>query len=146
MLIKDICKKELISVSLNDNLKKVCEIMKINDIGFLPVFNDKKIVGVITDRDIAIRGISQNIDQIELIMSANPISIDINQDTKEALKKLKQYKIKRLLIKEDTKYVGVISLSDILKSNDDKEILNTIKIIFQEKPNEDLAKIDSFEL
>lgn len=146
MLIKDICKEELICADKNSSLQEISNLMNIHNIGFIPIKNNDQIIGLITDRDIIIRGIAQNKNNINDIMTTSLISIDSNQNIDEALKLLKKHQIKRLLVMENNNYIGVISLSDILKSNDDNKILDTIKQIFSEKNNKENIEVDSFYL
>ncbi len=148
MLIKDICSKELITVDINDDLKKAAYIMKINNIGFLPVMKDKDIVGVITDRDIVIYGISQNKLGVKDIMRTNLIQIVAKASIEDALKVFKKHKIKRLLVKDENKY-AVLCISDIIRSNPitlKDEIYDVIKTILTTSSTDHNPSIDAFIL
>ena len=148
MLVKDICSKELITVDINDDLKKAAYIMKINNIGFLPVMKDKDIVGVITDRDIVIYGISQNKLGVKDIMRTNLIQIVAKASLEDALKVFKKHKIKRLLVKDENKY-AVLCISDIIRSNPitlKDEIYDVIKTILTTSSTDYNPSIDAFIL
>lgn len=148
MLVKDICSKELITVDINDDLKKAAYIMKINNIGFLPVMKDKDIVGVITDRDIVIYGISQNKLGVKDIMRTNLIQIVAKASLEDALKVFKKHKIKRLLVKDENKY-AVLCISDIIRSNPitlKDEIYDVIKTILTTSSTDHNPSIDAFIL
>ena len=88
-----------------------------------------KIIGVITDRDIVIGPVMNNESSIEDFISKNIISIDENSDILDALTLMKENKVKRLLITKKEKYTGVLSLSDLLDSDYNQEIINTLKEI-----------------
>lgn len=150
MKIKDICSKNIISINSNDSIKEASKYLKKHNIGILPVIKDKEYVGVITDRDIALSlpYIKSLDDKIESYMSKNIISIDYNDNVDEALELMSKYKIKRLLVKDKEDYIGVLSLSDILHSTYDNDIIQTFKIIFYTTDNEEDkdAEIDDFYL
>lgn len=147
MKIKNIFKQKLITCDINDNLEMVSKLMKDNDIGFLPITDHNKIVGVITDRDIVIRGIALDTKDLQLIMSTNLVCIDINKSIDEAFNLYIKHRIKRLLITENNNIIGILSISDILKSDYQKErILEVIKSIFSESSVDNNVEIDSFYL
>lgn len=147
MKIKNTFKQKLITCDINDNLEMVSKLMKDNDIGFLPITDHNKIVGVITDRDIVIRGIALDTKDLQLIMSTNLVCIDINKSIDEAFNLYIKHRIKRLLITENNNIIGVLSISDILKSDYQKErILEVIKNIFSESSVDNNVEIDTFYL
>lgn len=147
MKIKNIFKQKLITCDINDNLEMVSKLMKDNDIGLLPITDHNKIVGVITDRDIVIRGIALDTKDLQLIMSTNLVCIDINKSIDEAFALYIKHRIKRLLITEKDNIIGILSISDILKSDYQKEkILEVIKSIFSESSVDNNVEIDTFYL
>ena len=143
--MKDYISKNLIVVDINSSIEEVAEIMKKYDIGFVPVSKDNKIIGVLTDRDIVVKVLANKDSKIEGYLS-EPIYIDINKELNDALELMKKYKIKRLLVSDNDKLVGIISLSDIL--NKDIDTMNTIKEIFAINRNSDtyITKVDEFYL
>ena len=60
MSLSDIMSKHIIVGSVDDGIYEIASIMKENDIGFVPIARDDKIVGVITDRDIVVKIISNH--------------------------------------------------------------------------------------
>ncbi|MBE6138151.1 MAG: CBS domain-containing protein [Firmicutes bacterium] len=150
MRIKEILKKGIVSVNINMPLYEVASIMKKHNIGFLPVLKENKVLGVITDRDIVINAVANNCDNnspIEDYINKNVIKIDWNRELKDALDLMRQNKIKRLLIVDGDKYIGVLSLSDIIEK-EEKATLEAIKTIWQIEDKERLkdAEIDEFYL
>lgn len=125
MQAKDIMTSSLIVVDKNSDVFEIAKIMKEEDIGFLPVSDNKKIIGVITDRDIVVKVLANNDTKIENYISKDIITCNINDSIDDILLKMKENKIKRILVIDDKKVVGVISISDILNTNYN----NTDKII-----------------
>ena len=125
MQAKDIMTSSLIVVDKSSDVFEIAKIMKEEDIGFLPVSDNKKIIGVITDRDIVVKILANNDTKIENYISKDIITCNINDSIDDILLKMKENKIKRILVVDDKKIVGVISISDILNTNYN----NTDKII-----------------
>lgn len=137
MRIKEIVNKNLITGNINNSITEISNIMKNNNIGFLPISNNNKIIGVITDRDIVINCISNNCnneDSIEGYINKRIIYIDCNKEINDALNIMAKEKIKRILISNKDKIIGILSLSDIIKIDANK-VLETIKSIWEIKDN-----------
>src|SRR5215213_4125244 len=117
-----------------DNLTRAAQIMWETDCGIVPVVTaDKHIVGVITDRDIAIAAATRNrrtssIKAGEMNFAAVRTCAP-EDDVKDALRKMRKYKIRRLCVKgKDNDLHGIISLSDILLKAGEKKSVR--KLIF----------------
>jgi len=148
--IKEVLNKGIISIDTNTSIYDAANLMKQHNIGFLPVVSNAKIIGVITDRDIVINAVANNCDcdqKIEDYINKNVIKIDYNREINEALDLMKQHKIKRILVVDNNKFIGILSLSDIIKVNE-KQTLETIKIIWETDDKSRLkdAEIDEFYL
>lgn len=137
MNLIDIMSKKIIIGNKDDDIVKIANIMKKYDIGFIPIVDNKKIVGVITDRDITTKAVSNNDinKSISNYMTKNIISIPSNSSVSDALNTMKKNKIKRILINDNKKIIGVISISDILNCNINDQLLNSIKEIWEIGPN-----------
>lgn len=133
MRIKEVVNKNLIVGNIDNSITEISNIMKKHNIGFLPICDNNKIVGVITDRDIVINCISNNCntnDKIENYINKNIIYIDCNKEISDALNIMASEKIKRIMISDNKKLIGILSLSDIINL-DEKKVLDTIKTIWQ---------------
>lgn len=87
-------------------------------------------------------------EHIKEYYSANVISIDQNQSIEKALDIMINHKVKRLIVTDNRKVVGIVSLSDLINYIDDEKMGSTYKKIWQIYRNTDkyLSKIDEFEL
>ena len=157
MNIKEIMTKSIIYADINNTVEDVANLMKTYDIGFIPIKDNGQFIGVITDRDIVIKAINNNdkLDQpIKEFITSNIISIDISKSLEDAVKLMSDYQIRRLMVKNKDKFVGIISLSDILSIKHDFDILKYIskifmpndKMIFQNDIDLPQAEIEEFEL
>ncbi len=151
MTLRDIISRDLVVASIGNDLSTISSKMRNNDIGFIPITDRNKIVGIITDRDIACRVFENNeIDaNVTDYMSRDIVSVDINSSIDDLLEKMKKHKIKRVLITDSEKVVGICSISDLLILDDYKdEIYETIKCIYSIGPNKHKyeTEIDEFYL
>ena len=148
MKIEDVMSKKLIVGKNTATIKEISELMKKFDIGFIPISKNNKIIGVITDRDIVTRIITSNAqssDLIESYISPNIICCDINSDIDTLLDIMKKSKIKRIIITDSEKVVGIVSISDLLNQ---KNVIDVCKEIYKINKNDDYFKteIDEFYL
>jgi CBS domain-containing protein len=117
-----------------DNLTRAAQIMWEKDCGIVPVVTaEKRLVGVITDRDIAIAAATRNrrtssIKAGDMNLAAVKTCAG-EDDVKDALKRMRKYKIRRLCVtNQDKELLGIISLSDILLKAGEKKSVR--KLIF----------------
>lgn len=137
MSLYDIMSKNIIVGSVDDGIYEIASIMKENDIGFVPIARDDKIVGVITDRDIVVKIISNHDynSNITNYMTKDIVDVSINSSLSDVLNIMKKYRVKRVLVTDDNHVLGVVSISDLLNCNMDDEVLSCIKEIFEVGPN-----------
>lgn len=149
MKVKNIMTKDVVICDIKDTFKDVALLMLNYDIGFIPVKKDKKIIGVITDRDMVIYGIANKNEEIKKCIHSALAVVNQNDDIKQCLKIMKKYKLRRLLVKDKNKLVGVISISDIINNyKKPKEIYSLLNSIFAISRNCDCFEVDvaDFEL
>jgi len=145
--IKDIMTKDIISCDIKASLKDAALLMLNYDIGFLPIKNNKKIIGCLTDRDIVIYGIANENKKVEDCMKKNLIIIDEKDSILDAIDTMKKFK--RLLIKNNNKLRGILSISDIVNNcSKNKDIVEMLKCILEinKNCNVSLLKVDDFKL
>lgn len=119
--------------TLLDNVFEVAVKMKELNVGAIPIVDKDKLVGMITDRDIVVRGVAEKhpgSTKVEDIMSDKLITISADATTKEAANLMAEHQIRRLPVVEGDKLIGIVSLGDfaIRKMTDDqaKEALSEI--------------------
>lgn len=104
-------------------LREAAGLMRAQDTGFLPVGENDRLVGSLTDRDIAIRAVSEGKDpnsaKVREAMSEHVVYCFDDQDTDEAASLMCDNQIRRLaVLNHDKRLVGVLSLGDIAGSSD----------------------------
>lgn len=116
MKVEEIMNKVFV-VDSDITLKKAAQIMSKKSIGCLAILNKRKIAGIITERDI-IKNTSSLNKKVSSVMSRNVISIAPKGTLEEAACLMAYNKIKRLLVTENNKLVGIITATDILINSD----------------------------
>lgn len=113
--IKDIMTTNVETCSLLDNVFEVAVKMKEWNVGAIPIVDQDKLVGMITDRDIVIRGVAEKhpgSTKVEDIMSKEMVTIKSDCSTQEAAKIMAKNQIRRLPVVEGDRLVGIVSLGD----------------------------------
>ncbi|MBM7554842.1 CBS domain-containing protein [Thalassobacillus pellis] len=115
-IIKDYMSTSLATCNPSDNLATLAKHMKEEDVGFIPIVENDKYVGVVTDRDIVVRGLAKGTaDNIHAsdIMTEKVITGSPDMDVEEAARLMQEHQIKRLMVVEKDRFSGVVSLGDL---------------------------------
>ncbi|WP_338451934.1 CBS domain-containing protein [Niallia oryzisoli] len=113
--IREIMTDDIECCSLLDNMYEVALKMKELNVGAIPIVDQEKLVGMITDRDIAVRGVAEKnpgSTKVEKIMSDQLVTVTPDTSSKEAAKLMADHQIRRLPVVEGDKLVGIVSLGD----------------------------------
>lgn len=99
-------------------LIEAAQKMKSMDIGMLPVCDGDRLVGVITDRDITVRGVAQGYDpktaRVQEVMTPEVIYCFDDEDVKDVAKKMEEKQVRRLpVLNREKRLVGIVSLGDL---------------------------------
>jgi len=122
MKVKEIMTVNVKVIESSDSIKKAAEEMRDHNIGFLPVKKRGEIAGVITDRDIVIRGIAEGVDIFEMVEKI--MTADIEWTSEEAtveqlIKQFEMKKIRRMPVRNsEGKLTGIVSLGDVAVKGD----------------------------
>ncbi|HKP51745.1 MAG TPA: CBS domain-containing protein [Chloroflexia bacterium] len=127
MKVRDIMTKDPETVMPGTTIGAVAGMMRDLDVGIIPVVNEGRLLGVITDRDITIRVTAAGLNPLETtvqdFMSPNPVSLSPDDKLEKARDLMAEKQIRRLLVTEGDELVGIVSLGDVAtkdKSEDDK--------------------------
>ncbi|MCH3965231.1 MAG: CBS domain-containing protein [Clostridium sp.] len=117
MKIRDIMTQSVVSLNVNDTIERAAELMEQYNIGSVPVCEGNKVVGMITDRDIAIRSSSQGQNSktkvVRDVMSSNPVTASPDMDVCEVSRIMSERQIRRIPIVENDNLVGIVALGDL---------------------------------
>jgi CBS domain-containing protein len=118
MKVKDVMHRGAEWVEPHTPITEIARIMRDDDIGAVPVGADDRLVGMVTDRDIVVRGLTANRDCREVtaedVMSKPIIYARTDEDVEDALHIMEKNHIRRLpVIDENKRLAGMLSLGDI---------------------------------
>lgn len=117
MKVKDVMTRDIACVNPNDNVERAAQLMNEYNVGSVPVCENGKVIGIVTDRDITLRSVAKGYESwsqtVREIMSSNPVCGYPEQDVHEAARIMSERQIRRLPIVENGRIVGMVSLGDL---------------------------------
>ncbi|WP_368489627.1 CBS domain-containing protein [Clostridium sp. BJN0013] len=116
MKVKNVMTKSVASLTPDDTIEKAAQVMMENNIGSLPVCQQGKIIGILTDRDISIRAMGNkgsNSKIVRDIMSSNPVTASPDMDVQDVSRIMSERQIRRIPVVENDNVVGIVSLGDL---------------------------------
>lgn len=119
---------DLLVCERSDTCAEVAERMREGNVGFLPVLEEGKVVGVVTDRDLAIRHVAgesrlSSHQDVGQCMTPKVISVTPDTPLRDAVDRMRENEIGRLLVIDSGELEGVLSLGDLLiESGHSREI------------------------
>jgi CBS domain-containing protein len=122
--IRDLMTANPCSIDADKSVAYAAKMMRDEDVGLAPIVEGDKLIGTVTDRDIAIRVVAEGKDADETtvreIASTNLVTIDPQQDLDEALRLMATHQVRRLpVVEEDGRLVGVVAQADVAREGDD---------------------------
>lgn len=119
MQIRKITKKKVVTVSPNDNVVKAARLMDKKNVGSVVVVQNSKPVGILTDRDIAIRVVAMEADidstLVKDIMTSRVVTGKEGQRAAELAKMMHDNGIRRVpIVDRKGRLTGIITLDDLL--------------------------------
>ncbi len=116
MKVSEIMNKAVI-INSDMTLKQAAGIMSRKGIGCLTFLENKKIKGIITERDI-LKNISNSEDKVSSVMTKKVVVVDVNDDLEKVISVMANYKIKKILVLERERLMGIVTSTDIISHSD----------------------------
>jgi CBS domain-containing protein len=128
MKIRDVMTRSVELVNPDTSLQEAARKMRETDTGFLPVGENDRLVGTLTDRDITIRAVAEGLDpksaKVRDAMSDELVYVFEDAETAEAADLMAQRQIRRLpVLNQDKRLVGVVSLGDLATRTPDDDVV-----------------------
>ena len=139
--IRDVMTPNPECVSEKDSLRDVARIMKDQDTGVVPVVDGKRIIGLITDRDIVVRGLAEGKDlqsvSLNEIMTKGVHTVREDASVNDVLTAMGKAEIRRVpVVNSNDELVGIVSLGDIAaQGNQDGNVGRAVEDISEAPPN-----------
>ena len=133
MRVSECMTREVRVASPGQTIREVAGIMAEIDAGVLPVGDNDRLVGMITDRDIAIRAVAQGKGPdtpVREIMSSDKVLYCYDdEELDHVAKNMSEHQVRRLPVVEDGRLIGVVAQADVAREGDEKDVGHTVEEI-----------------
>jgi CBS domain-containing protein len=122
--VRDVMTENPRSIATSASVVEAARLMRQEHFGSLPVADDEKLVGMITDRDITTRVVAEAADpkitSVADVCSRDLISVEADNDLEEALQLMARHQVRRLPVVENGRLVGIVAQADIALRENEK--------------------------
>jgi CBS domain-containing protein len=134
--IREVMTSNPCAIDADKPVAYAAKMMRDEDVGLAPIVEGDRLVGTLTDRDIAIRVVAEGRDPestlVREVASTDLVTIDPQQDLDEALRLMAEHQVRRLpVVEEDGRLVGVVAQADIARQADDRKTGEVVERISQ---------------
>ncbi|HLM37644.1 MAG TPA: CBS domain-containing protein [Gaiellaceae bacterium] len=124
--VQDVMTSNPASIEAESTVVEAARLMKEKDVGIIPVVEDGRLVGTVTDRDIATRVVAAGKDpqsvSVREIASTDLVTVDPQKDLDEALRLMASHQIRRLpVVEADGRLVGIVAQADVAREANDQK-------------------------
>jgi CBS domain-containing protein len=121
-------------VSGDTPISHVAELMRVEDVGAIPILEGDRLVGVVTDRDIVVRAVAGGKDPrgmpVSEVCSQDLVTVRADSDLSEALRLMAYHQVRRLpVVEEGDRLVGVISQADVARTAKERSTGEVVEAI-----------------
>jgi CBS domain-containing protein len=132
--VRDIMTSGAECIGENESLADAAKKMRDLDVGALPICGeDNRLKGMLTDRDIVVKCIAEGSDpkttRAGQYAQGKPVTVGADDSVEEALRTMKQYKVRRLPVIDGHDLIGVVSQGDVAKSLDPNKVGDLVEAI-----------------
>jgi len=131
MRVSEIMTRDVVAVPVDATLFEAAELMRDHNIGFLPVIASDVVVGVITDRDLVIRGLAEGFNPaltlVRSVMSAKPVwcyEYDVLTDAADTLANNHLHRL--IVVDSSKKLCGLLSVDDLAANMSSDRLLGDL--------------------
>jgi len=122
--IRDAMTEDPRSIGASESVVDAARLMREEHIGSLPITDDEQLLGMITDRDITMRVVSEAADpkttSVGDVCSRDVISVEADKDHEEACALMARHQVRRLPVVENGRLIGIVAQADIARTEDEK--------------------------
>ena len=133
MKVSEIMTAQPTSVGPDATLGEVATLMRQEDCGSIPVVEDGRLLGIVTDRDIVVRAVAGGKDprstRVTEVMSADPVTVGPNDDVQRTEEVMRERQVRRLPVVEGGRLVGILVTAQIARVEKTKDTGETLKEI-----------------
>ena len=131
--IRDAMTEDPRSIGASESVVDAARLMREGDIGSLPIIDGEQLLGMITDRDITMRVVSEAADpkttSVGDVCSKDVISVEADKDHEEALALMARHQVRRLPVVENGMLVGIVAQADIARTENETKTGELVEAI-----------------
>ena len=124
MKVSEVMTRDVQTISPEQSAQQAASFMLNSDAGSIPVTEGDRLIGMITDRDIAVRGVAKGHGPdtpVRELMTNDIVCVRIDDDCDEAASKMSEAQVRRLpVLDEQERLCGIVSLGDLSRETDDE--------------------------
>jgi CBS domain-containing protein len=134
MRLSEVMSRDVQIANPDDTLAEAALRMSDHEVGALPVCNGRKVLGMVTDRDLVVRGIARHLDpettQVQRCMTEGVQWCFDDEDVEAAARKMAEHQLRRLIVVDrDKNLVGMVALADVARAASDRVSGDTLESI-----------------
>ena len=133
--VRDAMTPTVRTASPSQSVAEAARVMANEDVGSIPVVEDDRLIGILTDRDIVVRAVAEGRDpqtvMVDEIASRELVTVEPDQSLDEALKLMAQHQVRRLPVVEDERLVGMLAQADVAIEAKPKDVGEAVEEISQ---------------
>jgi CBS domain-containing protein len=123
--IKEVMTRDVRACEPNATVADAAKVMAQEDVGPVPIVEDGRLVGIVTDRDIVVRVVAESRDPnattVREIASTELVTVSPDDALDDALNRLAERQVRRLPVVEGDRLVGIVAQADIARLGEDKK-------------------------
>ncbi|MFF4250394.1 CBS domain-containing protein [Streptomyces sp. NPDC001663] len=128
--VREVMTPGVVAVRPDASLVEAAQLMRAQDIGDVLVADGQQVVGVLTDRDIAVRAVAEGADPLTVsaqsVCTPDPVLVAPDDPVSAAVALMRAHAVRRLPVVEDGLPVGIVSLGDLAEAQDPDSALAEI--------------------
>ncbi|WP_309661456.1 CBS domain-containing protein [Sphingomonas sp.] len=125
MKISDVMTTDVQTIRPDQTAREAAAFMLSADAGSIPVTEDERLIGMITDRDIAVRGIAKGHGPdtpVRDLMTSGVVSVNLEDDIAAVVSKMSEAQVRRLpVVDEQQRLCGIVSLGDLSRGSEGEQ-------------------------
>ncbi len=139
MKIRDVMTPDAVAAHPEMTLTAAAEMMRLLNVGSLPVVEGERVVGIVTDRDIVVRGLALGFNprsaSVADVMTRNVQTCSVDEDVEEVAQQMRDLQVRRLLVVDEReRLLGIVSLGDLAMEMEDQALAGRVLEGISEPP------------
>jgi CBS domain-containing protein len=119
-----------VTVPLTAPIRAAAALMRDAQVGDVLVVDGERLIGIVTDRDLVVRGLAEGADpdivSVAEVATASPVTVGPQDDPAEAVALMRRHGVRRVPVVEEGVAVGVVSIGDLAQDRDGTSVLAAI--------------------